>query len=66
MKAVSLRLEKKILTRKRKVVVVRFARQDLRDAWLEKRKALRELKESTYIAENMTKRSKMLLVTIKA
>lgn len=49
-----------------KAVIVRFARQDLRDAWLEKRKALRDSEGKRYITENMTKRSKALLVAVKA
>lgn len=42
-------------------IIVRFYRQSLRDAWLEKRKALRESKSYVSITENMTKQNRELL-----
>lgn len=46
-------------------VILRFFHQDLRNMWLEKRKSLRQEQENVYITENMTKRSRALLLAAK-
>lgn len=46
-------------------VILRFVHQDLRNMWLEKRKSLRQEQENVYITENMTKRSRALLLAAK-
>lgn len=47
-------------------IIVRFYRQSLRDAWLEKRKVLRESKSAVSITENMTKQNRDLLRCTRA
>lgn len=51
---------------KERGVIVRFARQKLRDAWLEKRKVLRERQEPISFTENMTNHARTLLTYTKA
>lgn len=46
-------------------IIVRYGRQADRDAWLAKRKKLREAKKNVAILENMTKKSRELLQTTK-
>lgn len=51
---------------KERGLIIRFARQELRDAWLEKRKVLRERREGISITENMTNHARILLNYAKA
>lgn len=51
---------------KERGLIVRFARQELRDAWLEKRKVLRERQEPISISENMTNHARTLLTYARA
>lgn len=50
---------------KTKGVIARFVRQELRDAWLQKRVVLKEKGDSVYITENMTNYSRVLLQATK-
>lgn len=46
-------------------IIVRFATQKTRDAWIEKRGVLRRTREHVYLQENMTKHNRALLWTVK-
>ncbi|CAN7994975.1 unnamed protein product [Ixodes pacificus] len=46
-------------------IIVRFARQELRDTWLAKRGVLRNSEHRVFICENMTSRSRGLLSAAK-
>lgn len=46
-------------------IIVRFARQELRDTWLAKRGVLRNSEDRVFICENMTSRSRGLLSAAK-
>ncbi|XP_050052504.2 uncharacterized protein [Dermacentor andersoni] len=46
-------------------VIVSFAKSEIRDAWLEKRKALRDANTNMFICENLTRFSRTLLASAK-
>ncbi|XP_077496226.1 uncharacterized protein LOC144114486 [Amblyomma americanum] len=46
-------------------VIVRFAKQEVRDAWLAKRQALRDDNTGKYMCENMTRYTRTLLTVAK-
>lgn len=46
-------------------IIVRFAAQKTRDAWIEKRNVLRRARDKVFIQENMTRRNRALLWTAR-
>lgn len=52
-------------TGKARGIILRFVRQETRDAWIAKRKVLREKRNRVFINENLTSRTRKLLAATK-